>query len=155
MLGEHFFSRQIMQYFIPADNMGSPPIPRTTVLNQLPVIGYECLNPTETALLPHKINLIDTGLTIQFPNAHVLKIEIYSALFSSPRVVNKYIFPHQNKDNKLIIPLITNVFTVLPKNSLLCFLRFIPIADVVTLKHQSKNNTTNFFLQQTLPIQLS
>ncbi len=74
-----------MQYFIPADNMGSPPIPRTTVLNQLPVIGYECLNPTETALLPHEINLIDTGLTIQFPNAHVLKIEIYSALFSSQK----------------------------------------------------------------------
>jgi hypothetical protein len=115
------------------------------VLNQLPVIGYECLNPTETALLPHEINLIDTGLTIQFPNAHVLKIEIYSALFSSPKVVNKYIFPHQNKDNKLIIPLITNVFTVLPKNSLLCFLRFIPIADVVTSNIKVKIILQNFF----------
>jgi len=107
-----------MDYFIPNKKMEFQPNPQATVLNQLPIIVYECLNPIKTNLIPNTVNLIDTGFIINFPTAHILKLEPISKFFSFT-LINKYIYPTQY--NKLIIPIITNHFTTLPKNTLLCF----------------------------------
>ena len=130
---------QIMEYFIPNEKMGPQPIPQPTILNHLPIIGYECLSPEEITLIPNTVNFIDTGFIINCPNAHILKLEEVSNLIPF-KLLNKYIFPNQNQTNKLIIPIITNHFTTLRKNTLLCFLRFISITDVVSLKHHGKKN---------------
>jgi len=127
-----------MDYFIPNEKMGSLPIPQPTVLNTLPVIGFECRNPTETNLSPNTINLIDTGFIINFPDTYVLRLEKTPKTVSYS-LLNKYIFHNQNQHNKLIIPLVTKHFITLPKNSLICLLRFMTISDVVTFKHHGKN----------------
>jgi len=131
-----------MAYF--TSPMGAQPIPQPTVLVHLPIIGYECLNPKEISLMPNTVNLIDTGIMIHFPNAHILKMEPPSQPLPYT-LLNNYIYPNQNQNNKLIIPIITQQFTTIPKNKLLCFLRFITTTDVVSLKHHGEFFSSTIF----------
>jgi hypothetical protein len=123
--------------------MRSLTIPQAMLLNNYPLIGYKCFNPTETNLLPNTVNLIDTRFTI--PPGYVIRLESVSN--SCPyKLLNHYIFPNQTKNNNLIIPLITTKpFITLPKNISLCYLRIISITDVASLKHFGKILKNHFF----------
>ncbi len=74
--------------------MRSLTIPQAMLLNNYPLIGYKCFNPTETNLLPNTVNLIDTRFTI--PPGYVIRLESVSN--SCPyKLLNHYIFPNQTK----------------------------------------------------------
>ena len=124
-----------MEMFIPLQKETIPP--RVSVLNTIKTVGYHCYNPKQITLKPFTVNFIDMNCQINFSNPHqILKLE--SIPNQKPfKILNPFIFPTPDQEKTLLpIPIVTDWIIRLPKNTLLCFMHFVSVADaLIFLEH--------------------
>jgi hypothetical protein len=122
---------QKMKFFTPLTDETKTPQPK--VINTIKTIGFPCYNPQSLLLKPFIINFVDMNCHIHFHHHQLLKLEPIPNQ-SAFKILNPYIFPDPHQEKTLLrIPIITDWPIRLPKNTLLCFMHFISVADAVLL----------------------
>jgi hypothetical protein len=126
-----------MEFFTPLTKESKLPQPK--ILNTIKTIGYPCYTPQSLQLNPYIINFINMNYCIHFPHQQqILKLETVP---NQPfQILNPYFFPDPLQEKNILrIPIVTEWSIQLPKNTLLCFMHFISIADAVTFLNHGKN----------------
>lgn len=119
---------QTMNFFTPLTKDTKIPQPK---INTIKTIAFPCYNPRSQLLNPSIINFIDMNCHVNFLHHPILLLTPVPGQ-TSFNILTPFIFLQPQQEKTILhIPIVTQCSIRLPKNALLCYMRFISVSEAV------------------------